>query len=103
MCKWNSQHFILEVECLYHFRLFQALPDRYNSYLLDLRNHGSSPHIPSMSLSSLAGDVLNVVKTLNEETKSDGIKPVIVGHSLGGKTAMMTALLFPDLVIGLFQ
>ena len=57
----------------------------------DLRNHGASPHGP-MQLREMAGDIA-------DSMAADGLDgAVMVGHSLGGKTAMAAALLYPDRV-----
>jgi esterase len=57
----------------------------------DLRNHGSSPH-GAMQLRLMAGDIA-------DSMDANGLgSAVLVGHSLGGKTAMATALLYPRLV-----
>lgn len=56
---------------------------------LDLRNHGASGHAPAMDYAALAGDVL-------ETLDAHGALPcALVGHSMGGKVAMMAALLAP--------
>jgi esterase len=58
----------------------------------DLRNHGSSPWTSTMSYDQMASDVRDTVVGL-------GLGPVaMIGHSMGGKAAMLTALRFPLLV-----
>jgi esterase len=60
--------------------------------LLDLRNHGASPHAPGMDYRLLAEDVLETLRGLD-------LGPVsLLGHSMGGKTAMACALTAPDAV-----
>jgi pimeloyl-ACP methyl ester carboxylesterase len=59
---------------------------------LDARNHGSSPHDPAFDYRAMAQDVLD---TLDAE----GIDAAaVVGHSMGGKTAMHLALAVPQRV-----
>ncbi|HPF47266.1 MAG: alpha/beta fold hydrolase [Alphaproteobacteria bacterium] len=64
----------------------------FNVYCLDLRNHGSSPHSDQMSYPLMAADVIEFMDDQNLE------KAHILGHSMGGKTAMQIALHFPDRV-----
>ena len=59
---------------------------------LDLRNHGTSPHHGDMRYSSMAADVLETLDRLS------ALPAVLLGHSMGGKVAMMTALSQPDAV-----
>ena len=59
---------------------------------VDQRNHGSSPHSSSMSYPLMAEDLLRLADSLHIDRFS------ITGHSMGGKTAMETALQFPDRV-----
>jgi pimeloyl-ACP methyl ester carboxylesterase len=59
---------------------------------LDLRNHGDSRHAPTMSYPAMAEDVL---ETLRERA---ALPAVLVGHSMGGKVAMMAALEAPAAV-----
>ena len=54
----------------------------------DLRNHGASPRGP-MRLEQMAGDIEDSMAAAGLESA------VVMGHSLGGKTAMATALLYP--------
>ncbi|NXP15785.1 ABHDB protein, partial [Thinocorus orbignyianus] len=59
---------------------------------LDARNHGGSPHSPLMTYEAMSLDVQHLLSRL-------GIaKCILLGHSMGGKTAMTLALQRPDLV-----
>ena len=66
--------------------------------LLDLRNHGKSPHSEEMDYNSMLQDVL-----LFLEQKTAGSVSVL-GHSMGGKTAMQLAMKHPkkikNLIVG---
>ncbi len=59
---------------------------------VDLRNHGSSSHHADMSYATLANDVLETLDEL-EVTEFD-----LLGHSMGGKVAMLLALNEPQRV-----
>lgn len=70
----------------------KQLAQTHRVYALDLRNHGSSPWSDSMSYHDLADDVQRFIARL-------GAGPVaVLGHSMGGKTAMMLALAHPSWV-----
>lgn len=58
---------------------------------VDMRNHGASPHFETHSYAEMADDLAAVI---------DGIgRPVaVMGHSMGGKAAMVLALNRPELV-----
>ncbi|KXV76126.1 alpha/beta fold hydrolase [Acetobacter cerevisiae] len=58
---------------------------------LDLRNHGDSPHGP-MSFRIMADDVRETLEHYN------ALPAMLLGHSMGGKTAMMLALRHPECV-----
>jgi esterase len=67
----------------------------YTIYLVDLRNHGRSPHSDEHSYSLMAEDI-------HELITNEGIgKAIILGHSMGGKVAMLYAAAHPDKVAGL--
>lgn len=68
----------------------RSLAERYRVFMVDLRNHGASPHDDEMTYPAMAGDVARLI----EEAGLD--RPAVIGHSMGGKVAMTTALL--DLV-----
>lgn len=64
----------------------------FEVHLIDQRNHGRSPHSDVFNYLELAKDV-------KEYIDHHGLKNVIlIGHSMGGKTAMTAASLFPHLV-----
>lgn len=65
--------------------------------LVDLRNHGQSPHIEFLDLATMADDILALQQKLGF-SQCDFSQCDIVGHSLGGKVAMQLALNFPDAV-----
>lgn len=58
---------------------------------VDMRNHGESLHSESHTYADLASDLAQVISHL-------GAPCHVVGHSMGGKAAMMLALSHPDLV-----
>ena len=64
-------------------------------FAFDLRNHGVSPHSPTMSYTELAGDVIETMDSIGLQNA------VLIGHSLGGKVAMAASLLNPTRVAGL--
>ena len=61
---------------------------------LDLRNHGESPWADGMNYAELAGDVGEFIAASRLD------RPVVIGHSLGGKAAMVLALDRPEAVGG---
>lgn len=70
----------------------KALSARHRVFTLDLRNHGDSPWIDSMTYEALAADVSQFIYHHGLELCT------VIGHSMGGKTAMMLALRKPELV-----
>ena len=61
-------------------------------HLVDQRNHGRSPHSDNFNYEVLAEDL----KTYCDENNLKDI--ILLGHSMGGKTAMLFATLYPELV-----
>ncbi len=68
------------------------LTAHHRVYALDLRNHGRSPHAPEMDYPTLAADVLAWL-----DAHQLG-QVHLVGHSMGGKTAMVLATAHPERV-----
>ena len=58
-------------------------------YLIDLRNHGRSPHSKEMSYDLMADDLLELIEHENINS------PIILGHSMGGKAALLFAEKYP--------
>ena len=54
-------------------------------HLIDLRNHGRSPHSDDFNYDVMCEDVLEYMED------NDIVRPIILGHSLGGKVAMKFA------------
>ena len=70
----------------------RQLASDFEVFIPDLRNHGQSPHDPVFNFHVLVED-------LHELIENQGLKKVnLIGHSLGGKTAMFFALEYPDLL-----
>ncbi len=72
--------------------LARRLSTDFRVLSLDLRNHGASPHAPGMSYRAMAEDVLETL------AGRDALPAAILGHSMGGKTAMIAALTQPEAV-----
>ncbi|KAK7087524.1 hypothetical protein V1264_021562 [Littorina saxatilis] len=63
-----------------------------NVVTLDARNHGDSEHHPTMDYLIMRDDLLGAMDMLKVE------KPILLGHSMGGKTVMACALSVPERV-----
>ena len=71
-------------------RIAKALSDHHRVLSVDLRNHGASPWVATMSYAEMAADVVALIDRL--ALAVDGAGPAILGHSMGGKVAMTVAL-----------
>lgn len=70
----------------------RALSERYHVIVPDAINHGQSPHRKEVNYDLLAGDVIELMDQLNIQ------RAAVLGHSMGGKTAMQLALNAPEKV-----
>lgn len=72
--------------------LAKKLAENYLVYIVDLRNHGKSPHDDEFSYKIMANDV-------KEFMEANWIfEAAVIGHSMGGKVAMQLAYEYPDMV-----
>lgn len=72
------------------YTLSKVFAERFRVFTIDQRNHGQSPH-------SSEHDYKLLTEDLEEFVKEHGLEnPVILGHSMGGKTAMNFAIKHPD-------
>lgn len=70
----------------------QLLSSQFQVFLLDLRNHGRSPHADEFNYDVMAADLAEFVRDQNLVAVS------LLGHSMGGKVAMRFAQQHPELV-----
>jgi pimeloyl-ACP methyl ester carboxylesterase len=75
--------------------LANQLKNTFEVYLVDQRNHGLSPHSDEFNYQVMAYDL----KELLYDEKIE--KCILLGHSMGGKTAMNFATQFPEKIIKL--
>jgi pimeloyl-ACP methyl ester carboxylesterase len=66
--------------------------EHFRTIALDARNHGRSPHSDVFNYRAMADDVGEFMTHHHISSAS------LMGHSMGGKTAALTALLYPELV-----
>lgn len=70
----------------------KALKETHHSIMPDCRNHGHSPKSDSHSYMDMSMDILELLDTHNISKIS------IIGHSMGGKAAMLFACMHPERV-----
>ena len=66
--------------------LGKRFAEKFNVHIVDLRNHGRSFHSNDFSYNLMAEDIEKYIHSLNLN------RPIIIGHSLGGKVGMNLAL-----------
>lgn len=68
----------------------RELATDWHVYALDIRNHGDSPWRDEQTYDLMVGDVLDWMDHHGVE------RPVLIGHSMGGKVAMRLACSHPE-------
>ncbi len=70
--------------------LAKKLGENFEVYIVDARNHGQSPHSEEFNYDVMADDLYEFILFHNI------IDPIVLGHSMGGKTAMQFAMNYPN-------
>ena len=73
----------------------RRLEGRFHVVVPDLRNHGQSPHAERHDYPGMAADLVALLDRLELP------RSILVGHSMGGKVAMLLALSAPQRVAAL--
>ncbi|MGC8804151.1 MAG: alpha/beta fold hydrolase [Bacteroidales bacterium] len=74
------------------YTIAKHLSTHYQVFLLDLRNHGRSPHTASHTFDDMVADVADFFHGQHLS------KAIVVGHSMGGKVAMLFAYRYAPMV-----
>lgn len=81
----------------------KILAENFSVYLIDLRNHGNSPHSDEWTYPAMAEDIKELMDDgntshINHHTSTITHQPsaILLGHSLGGKVAMQFASMYPE-------
>lgn len=69
-----------------------AEEENYHIYLPDLRNHGRSPHSDEWTYEAMSEDVRHFIEEHGLQ------RPIVLGHSMGGKVTMWLACRYPGLL-----
>ena len=75
--------------------LAKKLGDHFEVFVVDARNHGQSPHSNEFNYDVMADDLYEFLMDHSI------IDPIILGHSMGGKTAMQFAMNYPNQLVKL--
>ena len=68
----------------------KVLGETHQVFLIDQRNHGQSPRSEDFDYNVMAEDLKEFINDHNIEN------PILLGHSMGGKTVMQFAMNYPD-------
>ena len=77
--------------------LAKRFSEHFHVYTIDQRNHGQSPHDEDIDYDLLSDDLDDFIADNNIEN------PILMGHSMGGKTVMKYALEHPKNVKALIS
>ena len=72
--------------------LGKQFAENFTVFLVDQRNHGQSPHSKEWNYEVMVDDLMELMKDENIEN------PIVIGHSMGGKTAMLFAVRNPGIL-----
>ncbi len=72
------------------FSFVKRLERKFTVILPDLRNHGQSPHTSTHTYEDMADDLRLLFESQNIS------KAFVIGHSMGGKLAMMFSAYYPE-------
>ena len=70
--------------------LAKKLGDHFEVFIVDARNHGQSTHSEDFNYDVMADDLYEFL------LQNDIVDPIILGHSMGGKTALQFAMNYPN-------
>ena len=70
----------------------KKLSANFKVYLLDMRNHGKSPHSPFHTYDAMSDDLFEFIEDKNIENAN------FIGHSMGGKTVLRFSEKHPEKV-----
>jgi esterase len=70
--------------------LARQFSEHFTTYIVDQRNHGQSPHSDEWTYQAMSDDLLELMEDENLENV------LLLGHSMGGKTAMLFAVQHPE-------
>jgi len=73
-------------------QIAKKLAQEHHVYVLDMRNHGQSPHNAIMDYPAMAEDIKRFMQDKGLDQAN------IIGHSMGGKVAMLLALTMPSYI-----
>ena len=85
-------HGLLGASGNWHTLGSKAFAPHFRVFAVDQRNHGRSPHSDTFSYEAMAGDLDDFM------AQQDLASAYLLGHSMGGKTAMHFALTRPEKV-----
>ncbi len=70
--------------------LAKKIGEHFEVFIVDARNHGQSPHSNDFNYDIMTDDLYEFL------IQNNIIDPIILGHSMGGKTAMQFAMNYPN-------
>ncbi|MEP2024061.1 MAG: alpha/beta fold hydrolase [Reichenbachiella sp.] len=70
--------------------LGKRFAENYEVILVDQRNHGKSFHSDDFGYDEMVSDLENLIDSL------ELVNPILLGHSMGGKTVMQYAAFYPQ-------